>query len=171
MPLIRENAPVPAPWLTSVTPVGPPSSANPRVRFLLYAGLVTGIWSGLLSLLVYGIGRATGVPFAAASLDGVPKPITWLAVLLFPIAAGEVFALLGALLRGRRHAGRITWWIGTVVAALSMLGPLLQPSSVDWGTRILLVVMHIITWFLVVPQIARIVGDSEPGRSVPRAAL
>ncbi len=162
---------MPAPWLTSVTPVGPPTSANPRVRFLLYAGLVTGIWSGIACLIVYGIGRATGVPFVVASAGAAPKPVTWLAVLLFPIAAGLVFALIGSLLRGRRRAGRITYWLGTVLAVISLAGPLLQPADVDWGSRILLALMHVITWFLVVPQVARIVSDSEPGHSVVRAAL
>jgi hypothetical protein len=32
----------------------------------------------------------------------------------------------------------------------------------------LLIVMHVITWFLVVPQLARIVGDSEPRNSETR---
>jgi hypothetical protein len=29
--------------------------------------------------------------------------------------------------------------------------------------------MHVITWALVVPQIARIIGDSEPGAHVDRS--
>ena len=103
-----------SPWLASVTPVAPPASANPTTRFLLYAGVVTGSWSGLLSLAVYGIGRATGVPF-------------------------------------------------TVVTDA---GPVLR--SVDIPTGVLLALMHVITWVLVVPQLARIVTDSEPGMSVER---
>jgi hypothetical protein len=53
--------------------------------------------------------------------------------------------------------------VGTAVALLSCASPLLQPDDVIWSTRIWLLVPHVITWFLVVPQIARIVGDSEPG--------
>ncbi len=32
-----------------------------------------------------------------------------------------------------------------------------------------MLIPHLITWLLVVPQIARIVGDSEPGMFVARA--
>ena len=56
-------APVSAPWADSVTPVPPPASAVPHTSNLLYAGVVTGSWSGLLSLAIYGVGRLLGVPF------------------------------------------------------------------------------------------------------------
>lgn len=158
-----------APWLTSVTPIGPPSSANPRVRFLLYAALVTGIWSGLLSLLVYGIGRAAGVSFEVSSMAQPPQQVTWLAVLFFAIVIALVVALVSALMRGRSHAGAIVMWVFTGLAVVSLWGPLVQPADVAWSSRILLAVMHVITWFLVVPQIARIVRDSEPGRSLDRS--
>jgi hypothetical protein len=158
------------PWQDSMTPVGPPLSARPTVRQLLYAAVVTGVWSGLLSLLVYLVGRLAGVPFEVVTRAGEPATaVPWFAVLLLPVAAAVVAALLGALLRGLRHAGRIFFWAATVLAALS-LAPLVQPGAADWPTRILLGIMHLITWALVVPQLARIVGDSEPGRSVDRAA-
>jgi hypothetical protein len=165
---IGNNASMTAPWLTSVTPIGPPTSSNPRVRFLVYAALVTGIWSGLLSLLVYGIGRAAGVSFEVSSMAQQPQQVTWIAVLVFPIVTAVVVALISALLRGRSHAGAIVMWVFTGLAVISLWGPLVQPAEVAWSSRILLAVMHVITWFLVVPQIARIVRDSEPGRSVDR---
>jgi hypothetical protein len=154
-----------APWLASVTPVAPPASANPTTRFLLYAGVVTGSWSGLLSLAVYGIGRATGVPFTVVTDRGTTE-VPWVAPLLIPLAAAVIGALLVSLLRGRAHAGRITYVVGTIVALLSMAGPVLR--SVDIPTGVLLALMHVITWVLVVPQLARIVTDSEPGMSVER---
>lgn len=157
---------VTSPWVGSATPIGPPAEAVPRLRDLLYAAVVTGSWSGLLSLLVYGIGRLLGVPFevsapASAGLIVVP----WFAVLLFPLACALIGALLSALALGRRHARRVVFWLGTAIAVASCFGPILQPADVLWSTRIWLLVPHIITWFLVVPQIARIVGDSEPGMS------
>ena len=158
-----------APWSDSVTPIGPPASAVPRVRNLVYAGCVTGGWSGLLSLLVYLVGRLFGADFALV-VQGTDeaRPIPWLMVVLVPLAAAAAFALLGSLLRGVRHAGRIAYWAGTLVAIASLIPPLAQPAEVGWGTRIALVLMHLVTWFLVVPQIARIIGDSEPGKSVER---
>jgi hypothetical protein len=94
--------------------------------------------------------------------------VTWLLVLLVPLIAALAGALLASLARGFRHAGRLVFWIGTLIAVASCLIPLLQPQDVGWATRILIIVMHVVTWFLVVPQIARIIGDSEPGANVER---
>ena len=64
---------------------------------------------------------------------------------------------------GRQHGQRIVFWAGTGIAIASLASPLIQSSEVIWSTRIWLAIPHVITWFLVVPQLARIVGDSEPG--------
>jgi len=89
-------------------------------------------------------------------------------VLVTPLVAALALALIGALLRGLPHAGRIVFWLGTIVAIVSLWAPIDQDPDVSWVSRGVLALMHIITWALVVPQIARIVGDSEPGRSVDR---
>jgi hypothetical protein len=157
-------------WLDSKTPVGPPASASPTVRNLLYAAAVTGGWSGLLCLLVYAIGWLAGVPFAMVARSGAePTVVPWLVVLLTPVVAAVGGALLASLVRGWRHAGRIVFWVGTLVVLMSALVPLAQPAEVLWSSRILLLLMHGITWLLVVPQLARIVGDSEPGQHVDRS--
>lgn len=161
-------APVSAPWADSVTPVPPPASSVPHTSNLVYAGVVTGAWSGLLSLTIYGLGRLLGVPFevmspGSESLQVVP----WFLMLLVPLLAALVGALLAALMLGRRHARRIVFWAGTGIAVLTCAIPLVQPDDVLWSTRIWLLIPHVITWFLVVPQIARIVGDSEPGMFAP----
>lgn len=160
-----------APWADSVTPVPPPASAVPHTSNLVYAGVVTGAWSGLLSLALYGLGRLLGVPFevtrpGAEALQVVP----WFLMLLVPLLAAIVGALLAAIMLGRRHARRVVFWAGTAIAVLSCASPLVQPDSVIWSTRIWLLIPHVITWVLVVPQIARIVGDSEPGMSEPESS-
>lgn len=160
-----------APWVGSKTPVAPPRAANPALRNLVYAGVVTGAWSGVLCLLVYGIARLAGVPFEIApGGQGDLTMVPWPVVLLLPVVAALIGALLAALLRGRNHAGRIVYWAGTALAFVTCAAPVNQPAEVPWSTRILLVLMHVITWFLVVPQLARIVGDSEPRASVERSA-
>lgn len=146
----------------SVTPVPVPASAMPRVRDLTYAGVVTGVWSGLLSLVVYGIGRLLGVPFEVVAPGGGLQVVPWFVVLLVPVAAAVLGGLLAALARGHARCRSTVLWVGTVIAIASLAGPLVQPAEVLWSTRLWLVVPHLITWILVVPQIARIVGDSDP---------
>ena len=140
------------------------------MRNLVYAGVVTGAWSGLLSLVVYVLGRVLGVPFemfrpGSDTLEVVP----WLMVLVVPIVAAVGGALLASLALGRRHARRMVFWAGTLIALASCASPLIQPAEVIWSSRIWMLIPHLITWLLVVPQMARIVGDSEPGMFVARA--
>lgn len=159
------------PWEMSVTPVAPPASASPRLRELAYAGLVTGLWSGLVSLIIFAIARLFGTPFLVA-VGGASNPsvnLTWFEVLLLPLAAAMIGALGSWALLGRRQARRLVFWIGTIIALCSLAGPVLQPADVPWTTRAALLLMHLVTWFLVVPQLARIAGDSEPGASVERS--
>lgn len=158
-----------SPWIGSATPIGPPADAVPGLRELLYAAVVTGAWSGLLSLVVYGLGVLFGVPFEVANPAGEGlMMVPWFAIALVPLFAALVGALLAGLALGHRHARRVVFWAGTALALASCAGPLLQPAEVIWSTRIWLLIPHVITWFLVVPQIARIVGDSEPGMFEPR---
>ena len=114
-----------SPWLASKTPVGPPTAANPTVRQLLYAAAVTGGWSGLISLVIYLIGRLFGMTFTVAVQGGTtPEPVPWFVVLLLPLVAAVVGALLASLARGWPHAGRIVFWVGTLGALVSLIaGP------------------------------------------------
>lgn len=157
-------------WIGSKTPVAPPTSADPTLRFLLYAAAVTGAWSGVVSLLVSLVGRAFGVDYdAVIPGTGAVDTITWTFLLLVPLAVALAMAVLCTPLLGRAHGARIAWWGGTFVAVASLAVPLLmQPGEVAWTTRIWLCVPHLTTWWLVVPQLSRIVGDAEPGASVDR---
>jgi len=157
-------------WADSMTPIPPPSSARPGVRTMAYAALVTGGWSAIVCLVLYGFARLIGVPMqveTAGSLQVVP----WFAVLLLPLVAAEIGAIAALVVRGRKRAGRLVFWVGTIVAIASFVPLFFQPTDVLWSTRIWLIVLHVITWFLVVPQIARIIGDSEPGRHEEREVI
>jgi len=136
----------------------------------MYAAVVTGSWSGICSLVVYLVAELAGVDFTqTVGIGAIPPAASWLVILLTPLGAAVVFALVAGLLRGRRGAWALSFWGGTAVAVLSLASPVGQPAGVAWSTRVVLVLMHVITWLLVVPQIARIIGDSEPGRSVERS--
>ena len=119
-----------SPWLASKTPVGPPTAANPTVRQLLYAAAVTGGWSGLISLVIYLIGHLFGMTFTVAVQGGTaPEPVPWFVVLLLPLVAAVVFALLASLARGWPHARRIVFWVGTL-GALRVPHPGPEPACV-----------------------------------------
>jgi len=137
---------------------------------MAYAALVTGVWSGLLSLLVYGLARLIGVPMQV-EVAGSAQIVPWFGVLLLPIVAAEAGAIGSLVIRGRRGAGRIVFWVGTLIAVISVVPLIMQPTEVSWATRIWLTVLHVITWLLVVPQIARIIGDSEPGMHAEREVV
>ena len=137
---------------------------------MAYAALVTGGWSAIVCLVLYGFARLIGVPMQvemAGSLQVVP----WFAVLLLPLVAAETGAIAALVVRGRKRAGRLVFWVGTIVAVVSVVPLVVQPTEVLWSTRIWLIVLHVITWFLVVPQIARIIGDSESGRHEEREVI
>ena len=158
------------PWLESKTPVAPPTSAIPSLRQLVYAGVVTGAWSAVLVLILYLIGRVAGTDFAMVWWGGgAAAPMPWFVFLLLPLVAAVLFSLLASLARGLTHARALVYWVGTLLALASLYPAVTQPS-LGWPTRILLVIMHLLTWFLVVPQVARIVGDSEPGQHEDRDA-
>ena len=155
-------------WVTSKTPIAPPKALDPKPRFLSYAALVTGVWSGLLSLIVFAIARLFGVPMDVV-LEGATIHVFWFAVLLVPIAAAQIGAMAALLLRGISHAQRIVFWVGTLIAVVSIATPFITATLIS--TAIVLAIMHGITWGLVVPQIARIIGDTEPNARIERPLL
>jgi len=157
-------------WSDSVTPIPPPTSAHPGVRTMAYAAAVTGGWAGLVCLVLYGIARLLGVPMEVETAAGVAV-VPWFSVLLLPLIAAEIGAIASLIVRGRRGAGRIVFWGGTLIAIASFLPVVVQPEDVLWSTRIWLGVMHVVTWILVVPQIARIISDSEPGKHEEREVI
>ena len=137
---------------------------------MAYAGLVTGGLAGLVCLVLYGIARLFGAPMEIDTMDGVAV-VPWFLVLIIPVLAGVIGAIAALLLRGRRAAGRTVFWAGTTLAVASLSLLLLPPGATDLSTKIWLSVMHVITWLFVVPQVARIVGDSEPGRHAEREVI
>ncbi len=155
-------------WVTSKTPIAPPTALDPKPRFLSYAALVTGVSSGLLSLIVFAIARLFGVPMDVV-LEGTTIHVYWFAILLVPVAAAQIGAMASLLLRGISHAQRIVFWLGTLIAIVSIATPFITATSVS--TAIVLAIMHGITWGLVVPQIARIIGDTEPNARIDRPLL
>lgn len=147
----------------SVTPIAPPLSSVPTTKAVLTAGWVTGITAGLVCLAIRIVTGVFGVDYlVSAPGGGDVQSVPWLVVLVIPTLAGVVGSLVAAIFLGVRGCQRWVFWLGTAALLVSLVSPLAQSDPVTWPTRIWLAVMHVITWFLVVPQVARVVGDSDP---------
>jgi len=156
-------------WLHSVTPIAPPRSSNPGVRSLLYAAVVVGTWAGVICLVIFGLGSLLGVPFEVVLSQGqAPVRITWFMPFVLTVLVSVLAGFAIVLVLGRKHARVIVLIASVVVVLASLVLPLMQPSTVLWSTRIWLLVMHLLAWLVIVPQLARIAGDSEPAASEVR---
>lgn len=149
----------------SCTPVAPPMSARPGLVALLKAALVTGITAGLISLLFYGIGSLFGTDFDVlpygGEVDDELQHVQWWMAAVVPVFAALVYALASGLLLNRRHNRRIAVIAGYLVGLASLALPLLQTEA-TWPTKVWLALMHLVTILLVVPNVARVLGDSDP---------
>lgn len=145
--------------LDSVTPVPPPIEAVPRLSDVLRAGLVTGITAALVCWLLFGIARLFGTEMTV-TVAGETTRVAWWMVLTQAILSPLIFSLIAAAFRKHRNCRRTTAIVGYVLGIISLAAPLLQGDT--WPTKIWLVLMHIVTILIVVPQVARVVGDSDP---------
>ncbi|TAK70293.1 MAG: hypothetical protein EPO13_04950 [Actinomycetota bacterium] len=147
----------------SATPVPPPASAVARFRDVLRAGVVSGLTAALLCLALYGVGLLIGIDYEVATPGGFgPGAVTAVTIVVVTLAAALLGAALGALALGQRRGGTIVLVVGTVVFGVSLASPLLQPAYVSAATRLWLALMHLVTYLLVVPAVARVVSDADP---------
>lgn len=147
--------------LDSCTPTPPPIEAAPRFSDVLRAGMTTGVTASLGCWLLYGIASLFGVTFDVTVGGGRQMHVGWWQVLLLPVLSALAFALLATALRRRRGCRARTLAAGYGLGALSVVPVLLLPQAAP-ATRVWLVVLHLLTMLLVVPQVARVVGDSDP---------
>lgn len=147
----------------SVTPIAPPISAVPTTKAVLTAGWTTGLTAGLVCLAIRVLAGLFGTEFrVAAPDDGRNLAVSWVAALVVPVLSGMAMAAVGGLFLGVRGARRWVFWIGTAVLLVSLVSPWVWAFEATWPTRFWLAVMQLLTWLLVVPQVARVVGDSDP---------
>ncbi len=147
----------------SVTPIAPPLEAVPRLSNVLRAGLIPGVTATILCSLLWLIGWAFGTDFEVRGATGdSPMFINPLHIAVVALGAAMLFALAASLLRGRRGCKRVVLTIGYLAGLASLYALYAQPDWVTWPTKIWLALFHVITTLLVVPQVARVVGDSDP---------
>jgi len=148
----------------SVTPATPSPEARwlvPTYPAVLHCAWVVGVHAALVNAVLFIAAWILRVDFTVTSAGSVLK-VNLLMVIGATLLAAVAGGAVGGLLLGRRNGGRLFLALGTVVAVLSLAGPLVQPDTTSWPTRIVLLAMHVITWFVVVPQLARFIGDADP---------
>jgi Family of unknown function (DUF6069) len=152
--------------LDSVTPIPPIVTAIPTTRNVLTAGWVTGVTAAIVCLLLRLVAAIFRVDFTVVLGFGTnadqKAPVPWVTFLVIPILVAVAWSLIGAIFLGVRGCQRWVFWLGTLVLLVSLSVPLSQPDTVTWPTKIWLMIMHVATWAIVVPQVARVVGDSDP---------
>ncbi len=151
----------------SVTRVAPPMHSVPTTRNVFMAGWVTGLTAAIVCVILRLVATLFGTDFLvqqpsfgaeAGQLEEVP----WAATFVLPLIAGLAGAAVAAVFLGVKGCRHWVFWLGTLALVVSLASPLTQPDEVAWGTRVWLAAMHVITWAIVVPQVARVVGDSDP---------
>jgi hypothetical protein len=131
------------------------------------AGWVTGLTAAIVCLVIrlvatlFGVDFAVQQPFRGAEV-GQLEAVPWAATFVLPLIAGIAGAAVAAIFLNVKGCRHWVFWLGTLALLLSLASPLTQPDNVPWSTRIRLAIMHVVTWVIVVPQVARVVGDSDP---------
>ena len=133
-----------------------PPSARVAAVPILKAGLLSGLAAGVANLIVYFVGKASGVPFEVTQ-SGTRTPVPF----FMPLVASVVVTLLGAvvlwLLTGVKNG--LTIWTALAVAfvVLYSVGALLAATST--ATGIVLTIMHVVglavAWVMLRPSAAR----------------
>lgn len=127
------------------------------------AGWVTGLTAGIVCLLLRIVAGLFGTEFLVAEPgDRRNLAVGWMSAFAVPLVAGLLAAVLGAIFLGVSNCRRWVFWIGTAALLVTVASPWVWALEATWPTRVWLAVMQVLTWVLVVPQVARVVGDSDP---------
>jgi len=148
----------------SVTPATPSPEARwlvPTYLSVLHSAWVVGVFAAVINAVLFILAWILRVDFTVTTGGSVVK-VNLLMVIAATLVGALAAGAVGGLFLGRRNGGRLFLALGTAWAVLSMVGPLVQPETTSWPTRIVLLAMHVITWFVVVPQVARFIGDADP---------
>ncbi|MCB0919990.1 MAG: hypothetical protein KDC39_15630 [Actinobacteria bacterium] len=147
----------------SVTPMAPPRSAIPSTRHVMYAATVTGITSSIVCLVLRFLAWIFRVDFHVILPGDIDLDTSsWALVIILPFAAAMISGLVTALFLGVPGCRGWILLLGTAGLLVCLVYPFLQPEATTWPTRVFVILMELVTYVLVIPQLARVVGDSDP---------
>jgi hypothetical protein len=128
----------------------PPASGR-----LMIAGFVGGTIGGALSLALWLLAGAIGMPTEVSVMGQLESNIMWFQFVgvsaFFGLAAGVV----AGFFRSKGNGFTTFRAIALVVLVASMILPIAQPGDVAWSTRIVLMVTHVIVFITVVKSVQR----------------
>ena|GEM_PF-1438613 len=121
-------------------------------------GLVFGTVAAAINCLIWLIARGIGVPttvFTVADdqLDTSLTPLIVIAATLFASLVAGLF--VGLLSRSVSHAVRWIIVCGALFTLASLSAPLNRPEAITTATRVILVIMHVVTGVVVTAGLAR----------------
>jgi predicted membrane channel-forming protein YqfA (hemolysin III family) len=134
---------------------------TPSFGRIVIAGLVGGVLGGALSLALWLIAGAIGMPTGVNVQGQGIVDLAWFQFIGLSTFAGAGAGVLAALLRKKENGLRIFVFVAIVVLVISMAGPLAQPGEVAWSTRIVLMVTHIVVYITVVKSIQREMSPAD----------
>ena len=130
---------------------------------ILISGVVFGVLVMVPALVVYWALRLVGVPFEVVSAGDTTLTLvgTW-QVMLAPIVAGFLGALLAGTFRTLTNGPRFAALSLTALTLASCAAPLMQPASVATSTRVSLIVLHLLVGGVLTWAISRAVTSEDP---------
>ena len=133
---------------------------KPTLGSLAIVGLVGGVMGGVASFILWLIAGLLGMPTVVEIPEQGLQDLAWFQFIGFATMSGVIGGILAGLLSKLANGARIFSVVAIVVLVISMVGPLAQPETVAWSTKIVLMVTHVLVYLTVVPAVTRKMGTS-----------
>jgi hypothetical protein len=127
----------------------------PTFGRLTIAGAVGGLIGGILSFLLWLLAGAIGMPTEVEVPNQGLTELAWFQFLALGFMSGIGGGVVAGFLRNSATGFKTFSIIAVIVLVLSMAGPLIQPDTVAWSTRIILMVTHVLVFIVVVKAVQK----------------
>jgi hypothetical protein len=127
----------------------------PTFGRLTIAGAVGGLIGGILSFLLWLLAGAIGMPTDVEVTGQGLTELAWFQFLALGFLSGTGGGIVAGFLRKSATGFKTFSIIAVIVLVLSMAGPLIQPDTVAWSTRIILMATHVLVFIVVVKAVQK----------------
>jgi len=127
----------------------------PTLGSLTVVGVVAGVLGGVVAFILWLIAGLFGMPTQVEIPEQGLQDLAWFQFIGFATMSGALGGIVAGLLRNVGNGPRIFSIVAIVVLVVSMVGPLAQPDTVAWSTKIVLMATHVVVYLAVVPAVTR----------------